>query len=280
MAKKTTFGAKGNATARKKKEAEKKKNAVDKAVDKSWANNRINKKRENLLDSIPNPEALPESELTKIYEIPGDLLDKPEDAVLYDNEYIRQYLDVADEEREAFDQEEYERMMRERNPEEIVFTDWDVRIDDEIEYFDPELSYELTGYRPITETKGLDFNPDWFREPAITKEATGKYCSYEVGGPYYAKYWVEQNRRCKEGYTYNGYTITGDNYFYLNFYRMSSPVQLKNNSKLRITVRNDAFPMFIAEQYKYFHYVEMCRRLGLNVFALKSRGIEACPNIQ
>ena len=37
---------------------------------------------------------------------------------------------------------------------------WDVKIDDKIEYFDPHLSYELTGYRPINSTQGLDFNPD------------------------------------------------------------------------------------------------------------------------
>ena len=27
---------------------------------------------------------------------------------------------------------------------------WDVRKEDKIEYFDPELSYDITGYRPIT----------------------------------------------------------------------------------------------------------------------------------
>ena len=41
---------------------------------------------------------------------------------------------------------------------------WDVKKEDKIEYFDPELSYELTGYRPITKTKGLDFDPNWFTE--------------------------------------------------------------------------------------------------------------------
>ena len=31
------------------------------------------------------------------------------------------------------------------------FKDWDVKIGDQIDFFDPSLSYELTGYRPITE---------------------------------------------------------------------------------------------------------------------------------
>ena len=275
MAKKTTYGARGNASRRKQQAAKKKEEELDKVLKKSSGLNSKKgkgRKTQDLLDALPNPEALDNEEI-KIFEIPGDLQDRPEDAVLYDNEYIRQFLEVADKEREEYDEQTYKDLIAARNPSEVVFTDWDVKIDDEIEYFDPELSYELTGYRPITETKGLDFDPDWFREPAITKEATGKYTTYEVGGPYYANYWVEQNRRCIEGYTYNGYTVTGDNYFYLNFYRMSSPIKLKSDQKLKVTVRNDSFPTFIAEQYKYFHYVEMCRRLGLNVFALKSRGI-------
>jgi hypothetical protein len=37
---------------------------------------------------------------------------------------------------------------------------WDYVIEDNIDFFDPECSYELTGYKPITETKGLDFNPE------------------------------------------------------------------------------------------------------------------------
>ena len=39
---------------------------------------------------------------------------------------------------------------------------WDIKKDDPIEFFDTSLSYELTGYRPITATQGLDFNPSLF----------------------------------------------------------------------------------------------------------------------
>jgi hypothetical protein len=38
--------------------------------------------------------------------------------------------------------------------------------DEIVEYFDPTLSYEITGYRPITETEGLDFNPELFTKAA------------------------------------------------------------------------------------------------------------------
>jgi hypothetical protein len=39
---------------------------------------------------------------------------------------------------------------------------WDIKKDDNIEFFDKRLSYELTGYRPINDTQGLDFDPSWF----------------------------------------------------------------------------------------------------------------------
>ena len=63
--------------------------------------------------------------------------------------------------------------------------DWDVPIDEEIRYFDPELSYELTGYRPITMTDGLDFDPAPFREAAECYEKNKYYTSYLPGSKPY-----------------------------------------------------------------------------------------------
>jgi len=39
----------------------------------------------------------------------------------------------------------------------------------------------LTGYRPITETEGLDFDPEWFNEVGRTKDETGLHCPYVQG---------------------------------------------------------------------------------------------------
>ena len=96
--------------------------------------------------------------------------------------------------------------------------EWDVKIGDPVPYFDKRLSYELTGYRPITETEGLDFNPDWFTEARETFLKTEQYCSYYPGSKLYRDFWNEEYRRCKEGMTVNGYTITGFNYYFLNYY--------------------------------------------------------------
>jgi len=69
--------------------------------------------------------------------------------------------------------------------------DWDIAIDDEIQFFDKDLSYELTGYRPINQYKGLDFNPDWFTETRDTFIRTGKYCSYLSGSKASRDFWIE-----------------------------------------------------------------------------------------
>lgn len=152
---------------------------------------------------------------------------------------------------------------------------WDYVLEDEIKFFDPECSYELTGYKPITEEKGLDFNPEWFTEAARTYEETGNYTEYPAGTKMYADYWMTQLDRCTNGYTVNGYRLTGDNYFFLNFYRMN----IVDEGKKAASGDTEGFPKFVAEQYKFFHYFEMCEYLKKDVVALKSRGIEFCATI-
>ena len=100
---------------------------------------------------------------------------------------------------------------------------WDYKIDDPIDYFDREKSYELTKYRVIDDTNGLDFNPDWFREDAINKLKTGRYSpsSIPIGSKTHRDWWKERIKRCNEGYESHGYRITGDNYFFLNFYNLN-----------------------------------------------------------
>ena len=90
---------------------------------------------------------------------------------------------------------------------------WDFGPNDPIEYFDTNKSYYLSKYRPINDTQGLNFDPDWFREAAISKLTTGKYSNLTPGSRSQRLYWEEQKRRCTDGFTVNGYTLTADNYF-------------------------------------------------------------------
>lgn len=145
---------------------------------------------------------------------------------------------------------------------------WDIKIGDEIEFFDPTLSYELTGYRPITETEGLDFDPEPFRERAQLFETSGYYTTYLPKTKLYDDFWREEYRRCIDGYTVNGYTITGDNYFFLNYYRLSAAKAAKGAT----ASREESFPSFYAQQYTWFHYYRLCELLGKDACALKPRG--------
>ncbi len=148
-------------------------------------------------------------------------------------------------------------------------TYWDVTKDMEIECFDPTLSYELTGYRPIDETHSLDFDPSWFTEVRETFLRTGRYCSYLPRSKRWDAFWKEQYTRCKYGMTSHGYTITGDNYFFLNFYQL--PVVDMDKASGEGT--NESFPVFFASQYMFFHYLQMCRVLHKNAALMKARSI-------
>lgn len=146
---------------------------------------------------------------------------------------------------------------------------WDVILEDEIHYFDPELSYEITGYRPINETEGLDFDPTPFIEVGQVYQRTGRYTAHKKRGKPYVDFWREQIRRCVEGYTVGKYRVTGDHYFFLNFYRMG----IINDKKKAGTGSEESFPFFTSKQYEFFHYVELCEYLKKDVVALKARAV-------
>ncbi len=146
---------------------------------------------------------------------------------------------------------------------------WDVTSDEDVQYFDPELSYELTGYRPITMTEGLDFEVEPFCEIGKKQLETGKYTEYKKGSKPYADFWLEQLKRCVDGYTIGDYRITGDHYFFLNFYRMRTI----GGTKKAGSGRSETFPAFHAKQYEFFHYIELCEYLKKDCVALKSRGV-------
>ena len=171
-------------------------------------------------------------------------------------------------------QEELQQQIKEELPKEETIEHkegiWDVKIGDPIEYFDKRLSYEITGYRPITETEGLDFNPEWFTQARDTYLKTEHYCSYYPGSKMYRDFWNEEYRRCKNGLTVNGYTITGFNYYFLNYYQLPNTEQEKAGDS-----RSIIFPKFFVYQYEFFHYFELCRILRRNACLMKNRGCGA-----
>lgn len=145
---------------------------------------------------------------------------------------------------------------------------WDVKKDDPIPYFDANLSYELTGYRPINKYRGLDFNPSWFTEARDTFVRTGHYTRFRRNSRSWRAFWKEQFIRCKYGMTSHGYTITGDHYYFLNFYRLKD---LDNVEEAGMG-RQEIFPNFLEGQYEWFHYLKLARKLRMNACMMKARG--------
>lgn len=146
---------------------------------------------------------------------------------------------------------------------------WDYTIDDEIKFFDVDQSYELTGYRPINDTMGLNFDPDWFTEARDTFKRNGHYCQFPRNSKAYADFWTQEYIRCRDGLEINGYTITGDHYFFLNYYQLMDLTSAKKAGEGRLF----DFPTFFVVQYEWFHYLELCKRLRLNAALMKARGV-------
>lgn len=145
---------------------------------------------------------------------------------------------------------------------------WDVKKEDPIPYFDANLSYELTGYKPINKYRGLDFNPSWFTEARDTFIRTGHYTRFRRNSRSWRAFWKEQFIRCKYGMTSHGYTITGDHYYFLNFYRLKD---LDNVEEAGMG-RQEIFPNFLEGQYEWFHYLKLARKLRMNACMMKARG--------
>lgn len=154
-------------------------------------------------------------------------------------------------------------------PIEEVVEEWDFKKGDPTPFFDSRMSYELTGYKPIDGEHGLDFNPEWFMGARRTKEATGHYCSFKFQTKPYREFWSQEYIRCRDGMTVNGYTITGDNYYFINYYRLPNLASAEKAGG----GRSIDFPDFLVKQYEYFHYIELCKQLRKNSIGLKARGV-------
>lgn len=184
-------------------------------------------------------------------------------------EEIQQLVQEVEEKSEKQSEEPIESFEGVEKEKILKSIEWDYTKDRDIDFFDTRYSYELTGYRPITKTQGLDFNPDWFTEARDAFLRTGHYCQFPRNSKAYRDFWTEEYRRCKYGLTSHGYTITGDNYFFLNYYQLMDLSSAEKAGSGRVYI----FPAFYAGQYEWFHYIEMARRLRLNACLMKSREI-------
>ena len=161
-----------------------------------------------------------------------------------------------------------EKAREESKEEQEVLTTWDFdNTVKDIPYFDLNCTYQATGYRPIDKNHGLKFKPEWFTEARDTYLKTGHYCQFVPHSKLYNLFWKNEYQKCRDGLTVNGYTITGPNYFFLNYYQLDD-----NRVKKAGAGRGTIFPRFKTYQYEFFHYYELCRIYGHNCSMLKNRG--------
>jgi hypothetical protein len=136
-------------------------------------------------------------------------------------------------------------------------------------YFDPNKSYETTGYRPITEKKGLDFDPKPFKAVGIDRINQGGYTMFHPGSKTHRDWWKLQYDYCENGFIHNNYRVTGDHYFFLNFYSMLIAEKGKKAGAGRIFTHGN----FWSVHYEWFHYIELAEIFGYDVAGLKGRGV-------
>ena len=80
----------------------------------------------------------------------------------------------------------------------------------------------------------------------------------------YRAWWVEQKRRCLEGYTVGGVYIPGDYYWYLNFWKIRGKDK-KTGRKTLIA------PRFLDMDLEYFLAIEEARKAGKHMVVTKAR---------
>lgn len=80
----------------------------------------------------------------------------------------------------------------------------------------------------------------------------------------YRQWWTEQKRRCIEGYSVGDVRITGDYYWYLNFWKIKGR-DTKSQRKTLIA------PRFLDIDYEFFTKFEEARKAGKNFVVAKAR---------
>lgn len=103
-------------------------------------------------------------------------------------------------------------------------------------------------------------NTKYWQEEGLKFMKYGYYTEAPKGTSAYRDYWMEQDRRCREGYM----GITGTYYFYLNFY----PILAKDEVTGRKTRR---LPRVLDIDKEYFEIVDKARKEKKGVIMLKPR---------
>jgi hypothetical protein len=131
-------------------------------------------------------------------------------------------------------------------------------------------------------------NTQLFREEALHFLKYGYYCPDPRDSPAWIEYWSEQLRRCSDGYSSGGLSITGNHYGYMNFGQIkltkefidaeekvtaSKNANRRNLKSKRGAAKTVTFPDFWDLDYNYFHVIDIAR-WGATIEYLESLNLE------
>lgn len=126
-------------------------------------------------------------------------------------------------------------------------------------------TYEDGKLGAIRNPDGIWINSSVFREEANNFKKHGYYCADPEGSPDWERYWTEQRRRMKYGYSVGGVRVTGDHYAYLNFFPIlkvdeDKAGEVKNRGRaVRKGSKETDFADFWDGDYNYFWSREIAR---------------------
>lgn len=110
----------------------------------------------------------------------------------------------------------------------------------------------------VKNSKGMWVNTSLFSP--VLKDAAPP-----IDSIYYDSWWYDQrNIIMNDGYSVGGQSITGDHYFYLNFWKIRG-IDYSTKRKGIIS------PRFLEMDHEYFHHVDKARLLSKNIGLVKGR---------
>jgi hypothetical protein len=109
-------------------------------------------------------------------------------------------------------------------------------------------------------------NTNLFCEAAQHYLRHGCYTFAPYGTVSYREYWDEEEKRCLDGYTVGGVTVTGEHYAYMNYCQIKITVKVGKLDKKKL-----GFPRFLDMDYYYYHEMLQARLHGEGMIVAKSR---------
>ena len=107
----------------------------------------------------------------------------------------------------------------------------------------------------IRNPDGIWINTSVFQEVGNHFMKYGYYCPDPWGSPDWIEFWTRERKKCLEGVTIGGASITGEHHFYLNF----CPIQRVEDTQKTKSVKIEGFPDFWDGDYNYFWVRELAR---------------------